>query len=234
MKLLEVNGLDVFYGKAQALRGVSFTVQEGEFASVIGSNGAGKTTLFNAISGLLPYQGEIGFAGQKLPSKPHEIVQSGLIHCPEGRSLFAYLSVLDNLQLGAYRRKDREIERDLRVVFELFPRLEERERQLVHTLSGGEQQMVAIGRALMGRPRLLLLDEPTLGLAPIVRSHISQALDAIQERYRMTILLAEQNADFAFKHSKRIYLLETGQIVREGTAEELKRDDYIRQAYLGS
>lgn len=234
MNLLEVTGLNVFYGKAQALRGVCFTVHEGEFVSVIGPNGAGKTTLFNAISGLLPYGGEIHFAGQDLPRKPHEIVQSGLIHCPEGRSLFAYLSVLDNLQLGAYRRQDKDVERDLDVVFELFPRLKERQRQLVHTLSGGEQQMVAIGRALMGRPRLLLLDEPTLGLAPIVRSHISQTLDAIQERYRTTILLAEQNADFAFKHSTRIYLLETGQIVREGTVEELKRDDYIRQAYLGS
>ncbi len=234
MHLLKVNGLDVYYGKAQALRGVSFALAEGEFVSVIGPNGAGKTTLFNAISGLVPYRGEILFAARSLPRKPHEIVQSGLIHCPEGRSLFPYLSVLDNLQLGAYRRSDREITSDLNAVFELFPRLKERQRQLVHTLSGGEQQMVAIGRALMGRPRLLLLDEPTLGLAPIVRTHISQALDAIQERYHMTILLAEQNADFAFKHSQRIYLLETGQIVREGTVEELKRDDYIRQAYLGS
>jgi branched-chain amino acid transport system ATP-binding protein len=233
MKLLEVSKLDVFYGKAQALRAVTFTVAEGEFVSVIGPNGAGKTTLFNALSGLLPYHGQVQFAGQDLPRKPHEIVQLGLIHCPEGRSLFPYMSVLDNLKLGAYRRQDKEIEQDLHAVFELFPRLKERQRQLVHTLSGGEQQMVAIGRALMGRPRLLLLDEPTLGLAPIVRSHISQALHAIQERYQMTILLAEQNADFAFQHSKRIYLLETGQIVREGTVEELKRDDHIRQVYLG-
>jgi len=233
MKLLEVEDLDVFYGKAQALRGISLVVEEGEFVSVIGSNGAGKTTLFNAISGLIPYRGRIRFAGRELSSKPYEIVQLGLIHCPEGRSLFPYLSVLDNLKLGAYRRRDGGITDDLRVVFELFPRLEERQRQLAHTLSGGEQQMLAIGRALMGRPRLLLLDEPTLGLAPIVRVHISQALEAIQERYQMSILLAEQNADFAFKHSQRIHLLETGNIVRQGSAAELKEDEYIRHAYLG-
>jgi branched-chain amino acid transport system ATP-binding protein len=233
MKLLEVEGLDVFYGKAQALHQLSFSLADGDFVSVIGPNGAGKTTLFNALSGLLPYRGQVRFAGQSLPRRPHEIVQAGLIHCPEGRSLFPYLSVLDNLQLGAYRRSDREITSDLNAVFELFPRLKERQRQLAHTLSGGEQQMVAVGRALMGRPRLLLLDEPTLGLAPIVRAHISQALDVIQTRYQMTILLAEQNADFAFQHSQRIYLLETGQIVREGTVEELKRDDHIRQVYLG-
>lgn len=233
MKLLEVENLEVFYGKAQALHGISLVVEEGEFVSVIGSNGAGKTTLFNAISGLIPYRGRIRFSGRELSRKPYEIVQLGLIHCPEGRSLFPYLSVLDNLKLGAYRRRDGQITDDLQVVFELFPRLEERQYQLAHTLSGGEQQMLAIGRALMGRPRLLLLDEPTLGLAPIVRVHISQALEAIQERYQMSILLAEQNADFAFKHSKRIHLLETGNIVRQGSAEELKEDEYIRQAYLG-
>ncbi len=233
-KLMEVTGLEVFYGKAQALHAISFSVEEGEFVAVIGPNGAGKTTLFNAISALVPYRGIIRLAGQELPRTPHEVVQAGVIHCPEGRSLFPYLSVLDNLKLGAYRRRDPNIARDLEAVFELFPRLAERPHQMVHTLSGGEQQMVAIGRALMGRPRLLLLDEPTLGLAPIVRTHISQALLEIQRQYRMTILLAEQNADFAFKHSERIYLLETGQIVRQGSVEELKRDEYIRKAYLGS
>jgi branched-chain amino acid transport system ATP-binding protein len=234
MKLLEIERLDVFYGKAQALYGISFEVEEGEFVSLIGPNGAGKTTLFNALSGLVPYRGRIRFAGRELPKRPHEIVQLGIVHCPEGRSLFPYLSVLDNLMLGAYRRRDGDIRSDLKIVYELFPLLKERERQLAHTLSGGEQQMLAIGRALMGRPKLLLLDEPTLGLAPIVRAHISQALDEIRERYQMTILLAEQNADFAFKHSQRIYLLETGHIVREGSAEELKQDEYIRKAYLGS
>jgi branched-chain amino acid transport system ATP-binding protein len=201
---------------------------------LFGFPGVGKTTLFNAISGLVSYRGEIHFAGRELPRLPHEVVHLGIIHCPEGRSLFPYLSVLDNLKLGAYRRRDGRIEGDLEVVFELFPRLKERQRQLAHTLSGGEQQMLAIGRALMGRPRLLMLDEPTLGLAPIVRVHISQALEAIQEHYHMTILLAEQNADFAFKHSQRIYLLETGQIVREGTVQELKEDEYVREVYLGN
>ena len=232
-KLLEVENVSVYYGKARALYDVSFVVEEGEFVSIIGPNGAGKTTLLSAISGLVPYQGRIRFAGRDLPKRPHEIVQLGLVHCPEGRSLFPYMSVLDNLLLGAYRRRDADIERDLRMVFELFPRLEERQKQSVHTLSGGEQQMVAIGRALMSKPRLLMLDEPTLGLAPIVRTHISRALEAIQKRTNMTILLAEQNTDFAFKHSDRIYLLETGHIVREGTVQELKEDQYIRQAYLG-
>ncbi len=233
-ELLQVERLSVFYGKAQALYDVSFSVHECEFVSVIGPNGAGKTTLFNAISGLMLYRGAIRFSGRDLPRRPHEIVQLGLIHCPEGRSLFPYLSVFDNLMLGAYRRRDSEVQRDLEIVYELFPRLRERQKQLAHTLSGGEQQMTAIGRALMSRPRLLMLDEPTLGLAPIVRAHISQALDEICERYHMTILLAEQNADFAFKHSQRIYLLETGHIVREGTAKALQEDEYIRQVYLGS
>jgi branched-chain amino acid transport system ATP-binding protein len=231
--LLEVENVSVYYGKARALYDVSFLVEEGEFVSIIGPNGAGKTTLLSAISGLVPYQGRIRFAGRDLPKRSHEIVQLGLVHCPEGRSLFPYMSVLDNLLLGAYRRRDADIERDLQMVFELFPRLKERQKQSVHTLSGGEQQMVAIGRALMSKPRLLMLDEPTLGLAPIVRTHISRALEAIQKRTNMTILLAEQNTDFAFKHSDRIYLLETGHIVREGTVQELKEDQYIRQAYLG-
>jgi ABC-type branched-subunit amino acid transport system ATPase component len=233
MKLLETQGINVFYGKAQALYDVSLEVQDGEFVSVIGPNGAGKTTLFNAISGLISYSGTIMFDGKVLPKRTFDTVQLGLIHCPEGRSLFPFMNVMDNLRLGAYRRKDNEIERDLQEVFDLFPRLRERQRQLVRTLSGGEQQMVAIGRALMGKPRLLMLDEPTLGLAPIVRSHISKALDEIQSRHKVTILLAEQNADFAFKHSDRMYLLETGKIVRQGTSEELQYDPYIQEAYLG-
>lgn len=233
MNLLEIERLEVFYGKAQVLYGISFSVEEGEFVAVIGPNGAGKTTLLNTISGLVPYRGKIRFAKRDLPRKPYEIVRCGIIHCPEGRNLFPYLSVLDNLKLGAYRRKDQEIEQDLMTVFELFPILRERQRQLAHTLSGGEQQMLALGRALMGRPRLLLMDEPTLGLAPIVRAHISQAIEEIRERYHMTTLLAEQNADFAFKHSNRVHLLESGHLVRQGSAEELKQDEYIRKAYLG-
>ncbi len=233
--LLEVEGMSVHYGKACALHDVSFRVEEGEVVSIIGPNGAGKTTLLNALSGLVPYRGRVRFAGRALPKQPHEIVGLGLIHCPEGRSLFPYMSVLDNLLLGAYRRRDEpaEIERDLEMVFELFPRLKERQRQPVHTLSGGEQQMVAIGRALMARPRLLMLDEPTLGLAPIVRAHISQALERLRERTRLTVLLAEQNTEFAFRHADRLYLLETGRLVREGTVHELKEDPYVQKAYLG-
>ncbi|MBI1730093.1 ABC transporter ATP-binding protein [Candidatus Acetothermia bacterium] len=231
--MLEMQEINVFYGKAQALHDIALDVQDGEFVSIIGPNGAGKTTLFNAISGLISYKGTIIFGGKVLPKKTYDTVQLGLIHCPEGRSLFPFMTVVDNLRLGAYRRKDKEVERDLQEVFELFPRLKERQRQLVRTLSGGEQQMVAIGRALMGKPRLLMLDEPTLGLAPIVRSHISKALDEIQSRHNVTILLAEQNADFAFKHSDRMYLLETGKIVRQGTSAELQYDPYIQQAYLG-
>ncbi len=231
--VLRVESLSVFYGKAQALYDISFVVRQGEFVSVIGPNGAGKTTLLNALSGLVPYRGRILFEEKPLPPQPHEIVRRGVIHCPEGRSLFPYLSVYDNLILGAYRRRDEGIVRDLEDVYELFPRLRERRRQLAGTLSGGEQQMVAIGRALMARPKLLMLDEPTLGLAPIVRAHISQALEEIRQRYHMTILLAEQNAEFAFRHSDRLYLLETGRIVREGTVAEMREDPYIRQAYLG-
>ncbi|MBI1743133.1 ABC transporter ATP-binding protein [Candidatus Acetothermia bacterium] len=236
MTMLEVQNLDIYYGKAQALHRVDLQVREGEFVSVIGPNGAGKTTLFSAISGLLPHRGSIRFRGSPLPRRPHEIVSLGIIQCPEGRNLFSHLNVLDNLNLGTYRRTDSgaEVMRDLGVVFELFPRLKEREHQLAHTLSGGEQQMVAIGRALMGRPQLLLLDEPTLGLAPIVRKAISDALQEIKKRFGMSILLAEQNAAFAFEHSQRIYLLETGRVAREGSAEQLKQDEYICKSYLGA
>lgn len=232
-KLLNLDNVSVFYGKAQALSEIDIEICEGEFVSVIGPNGAGKTTLFNALSGLIPYRGKIAFAAGDLPKRPHEVVSQGLVHCPEGRSLFPDMNVLDNLRLGAYRRKDSEISQSLDEVYQLFPRLRERQKQVVHTLSGGEQQMVAIGRALMGKPRLLLLDEPTLGLAPIVRSHISKALDKLQHNGNMTIFLAEQNTDFAFHHSDKIYLLETGNIVRQGTSAELENDQYIRSAYLG-
>jgi branched-chain amino acid transport system ATP-binding protein len=232
---LTIRKLDVYYGKAQALHQVNLNVSQGEFVAVIGPNGAGKTTLFNAISGFVPYRGQIEFEGCALPRRADQVVRRGIIHCPEGRNLFPYLSVRDNLRLGGYRRQasDAEIAGDLEAVYQLFPVLKERAHQVARTLSGGEQQMLAIGRALVGRPRLLLLDEPTLGLAPIVRANISEALRAIQKRYQMTILLAEQNAVFAFEHSQRIYLLETGRVVREGTAAELKADAYIRQSYLG-
>jgi len=231
--LLEVEGLDVYYGKAHVLRGVSLQIRKGEFVAVIGPNGAGKTTLMNCISGLKDYKGRISFRGEELPPRPAEIVNLGIIHCPEERHLFPFLSVYDNLMLGAYRRnRDKSVQRDLELVYELFPVLRERRRQLARTLSGGEQQMLAIGRALMGKPELLLLDEPTLGLAPIVRQAISEVLKRINEE-GMTILLAEQNVVFALERAERLYLLETGLVVKEGTREEFVTDEHIRRSYLG-
>jgi len=201
--------------------------------ALVGNPNSGKTTLFNAISGLVPAKGSIEFGSRPMDKAKHLRVADGLVHCPEGRSLFPFMNVYDNLMLGAYCRDDERIKDDLVEVYDLFPRLKERRRQIARTLSGGEQQMVAIGRALMANPKLLMLDEPTLGLAPIVREHISKALDAIQTRRNTTILLAEQNTDFAFRHSDRIYLLETGKVVRAGSSEEMQNDAYIREAYLG-
>ena len=231
--MLEIRDLDVYYSKAHVLRGIHLWVGEGELVSVIGPNGAGKTTLFNVLSGLKrDFEGVLKFKGRPLPPRPAEIVRLGLIHCPEGRRWFGDLSVLDNLKLGAYRRTDGQIEQDLEHVYEIFPVLKERKKQAARTLSGGEQQMLAIGRALMAKPDLLLLDEPTLGLAPIVRKAISEALLEIKKS-GVTILLAEQNAVFALEHSDRLYLLETGCICKEGTAQEFQRDEYICRCYLG-
>jgi branched-chain amino acid transport system ATP-binding protein len=233
MRLLEVTSLNVYYSKAHVLRDVALGVGEGEFVALIGPNGAGKTTLFRAISGLKDYHGQIQFEGRGLPRSPAAIVSLGIIHCPEERHLFPFMSVHDNLMLGAYRRdRDRAIRQDLEMVYGLFPALKERKRQLARTLSGGEQQMLAIGRALMGKPRLLLLDEPTLGLAPIVRKAISEALKEINDG-GVTILLAEQNVVFALERSSRLYLLETGRIVKEGTPAEFCQDEHIRRVYLG-
>lgn len=232
-RLLDVKNLNTAYGKAQVLYDIDMHVGQGEFVSVIGSNGAGKTTLFNVISGLKSGQGRITFDGRTLPRKAHEVVGAGLIHCPEQRHLFPYMSVRDNLELGAYRHQGRGVQRGLDVVYALFPRLKERTDQLARTLSGGEQQMLAIGRALLSRPKLLLLDEPTIGLAPIVRHNISAALSQIKAQ-GITILLSEQNLVFALEHSDRIYLLETGRLTKEGTSEAFQQDDYVRKAYLGS
>jgi branched-chain amino acid transport system ATP-binding protein len=231
--LLEVTDLDVYYSKAHVLRGISLAVGEGESVAVIGSNGAGKTTLFRSISGLKDYHGRVLFKGQELLQNPAAIVALGIIHCPEERHLFPFMSVYDNLMLGAYRRnRNGAVRQDLGMVYSLFPILKERRKQLARTLSGGEQQMLAIGRALMGRPGLLLLDEPTLGLAPIVRRAISEVLKRVNES-GMTIFLAEQNVVFALERSDRLYLLETGRIVKEGTATEFCQDEHIRRAYLG-
>ncbi len=230
--LLQVEGLSASYGKAQVLFDVDLEVRPGEFVSVIGPNGAGKTTLFHVISALKPGKGTLAFAGAPLPRHPHEVVAKGLVQCPEHRHLFPFMSVRDNLELGAYLRKGQDLSEDLDLVYTLFPRLKERARQTARTLSGGEQQMLAIGRALLSRPKLLLLDEPTIGLAPIVRKAISAAIHQIKAQ-GMTILLSEQNVVFALEHSDRIYLLETGRVVKTGTADEFRQDEYVRRAYMG-
>ncbi len=234
MALLEVRDLVVHYGKALALDGVSLRVNAGELVAVLGPNGAGKTTLLKAISRVVPSRGEIVFDGKSLAGIPaHAVVASGICHCPEGRRLFPELTVLKNLELGAYLRNDKaEIARDLERVYALFPVLRERRRQQAGTLSGGEQQMVAIGRALMGRPKLLLLDEPSVGIAHRLKVQIFQSIRQIQEA-GTAILLVEQDALSALDIATRIYLLEHGRIAREGASAALANDDHIRQVYLG-
>lgn len=231
--MLSIKGLDVFYDKAQALYGINLKVESGELVSIIGPNGAGKTTLLDTISGFKDYSGEIIFQNsslQKVP--PKKIVHLGIIHCPERRNLFPFLSVHDNLALGAYRRRDANIAKDLERVYNLFPILKEKDHQLSRTLSGGQQQMLALGRALMGAPKLLLLDEPSFGLAPVVRKAIFHSILEIMSS-GVNIFLSEQNASFAFELSQRIYLLETGRIVREGKPLEFAQDKHIQKSYLG-
>jgi branched-chain amino acid transport system ATP-binding protein len=234
-KLLELSGVDVHYGAIHALRGVSFEVTEGEIVTLIGANGAGKTTTLRAISGMLkPSAGGIRYAGAPIEGiKSYRLVAQGLCHAPEGRGIFPNLTVRENLLLGAFLRRDLpEIEKDVKKGFALFPRLEEREDQLAGTLSGGEQQMLAIARALMARPRLLLLDEPSLGLAPQVTETIFRIIGEIN-RAGVTILLVEQNAHLALGIAHHGYVLETGSVVQSGTGAELLRSPEIRKAYLG-
>jgi branched-chain amino acid transport system ATP-binding protein len=229
--VLSVQDLEVTYGKVQALRGIDLTVREGEIVSVIGPNGAGKTTLANAVSGYLDYEGSVTYRGTEVGSRsPEDHVENGLIQCTEKRDLFGFMSAADNLDLGTYVHGDPETQRQ--VVYDLFPRLEKRKNQDANTMSGGEQQMLAIGRALMGDPDFLVLDEPTLGLAPVILEDISDGLDRIREQ-GVTVLLCEQNVTFAMEHADRIFLLENGEFVRSGTPEELRTDDYIRESYLG-
>lgn len=236
MALLEIENLNTYYGHVQALKGISLTVDEGEIVTLIGANGAGKSTTLRTISGLLrPREGRVVFQGEELNNVPaHEIVYRGISQAPEGRAVFATLSTNENLNMGAYSLGgDKEaIEENRRRVFQLFPRLEERKNQIAGTLSGGEQQMLAIGRALMARPKLLMLDEPSLGLAPMLVKAIFQTIREINEQ-GVTILLVEQNARAALKLADKGYVLETGNIVLEGTAEELMRDERVRKAYLG-
>ena len=233
--LLELEDVHVHYGKVAALKGISVTVDEGEVVSLIGANGAGKTTTMKTISGLRPVtSGRIRFDGEDITgTPPHELVRKGLCKAPEGRGIFPGMSVRENLEMGAYTRRNRaEIDEDLDRVFTLFPRMKEREKQAGGTLSGGEQQMLAVGRALMSRPKLLLLDEPSMGLAPMVISQIFKIIAEINSQ-GTTVLLVEQNAQQALSRSDRAYILETGEVTREGKARELLADDSIRAAYLG-
>jgi len=233
--MLEVEGLDVYYGAVHALKGVSLRAAPGEIVTLIGANGAGKSTLLRAVSGLVPVRaGAIRFEGRELGRMPaHEIVGLGISHAPEGRMVFANLTVVDNLELGAYRRKDRAgIRQDREQVYNLFPRLRERASQPSGTLSGGEQQMLAIGRALMSRPRLLLLDEPSLGLAPLLVREIFRTIQEINGR-GVTVLLVEQNAHMALSIAGRGYVLETGHVRFEDQASRLLANEDVRRAYLG-
>lgn len=233
-KLLEVRQLEVFYGSIQALKGLNFEVHKGEIVSLIGANGAGKTTTLRAVSALVPYRGEIIFKGENINTVPaHRRVPLGLAQSPEGRGVFPEMSVLENLKMGAFIRKDREsIAKDMEHCFQLFPRLRERQKQMAGTLSGGEQQMLAICRAVMSRPSLLLLDEPSLGLAPLIVAQIFEIIKQLNAE-GTTVLLVEQNARMALQISHRAYVIETGKITLTGRGSDLLNDDAVRRSYLG-
>lgn len=233
--LLTVENLEVYYGAIQALKGISFIVEEGEIVSLIGANGAGKTTTLRAISGLIANQGQISFAGTNLSSVPtHKRVSLGIAQSPEGRGVFPQMTVQENLEMGAYSRKDKhQVKSDFDMCFDLFPRLKERLGQMAGTLSGGEQQMLAISRALLCRPKLLLLDEPSLGLAPLIVAQIFEIIKKLNKEEGMTVLLVEQNARMALKISNRAYVLETGRIVMQDSAQNLLNNDEVRKSYLG-
>jgi len=235
MAMLEVNDVHAYYGNIHALKGISLTVEEGEIVTLIGANGAGKSTTLNVICGLLhPQSGTICLEGQDIHGlPPHEVVGRGVSQAPEGRRIFGRLTVRENLEMGAFLRSDSEgIQRDMQRVFDLFPRLEERRKQLGGTLSGGEQQMLAIGRALMAHPRVLLLDEPSMGLAPLLVEDIFRVVRQLNEE-GTTILLVEQNALMALSVAKRGYVLETGEVVLAGMAFELQENPQVQEAYLG-
>lgn len=235
MAMLTVKDLQVYYGVIQAIKGISFEVNEGEVIALIGANGAGKTTILHTITGLVsPKAGSIEFEGNDLTKIPaHKIVSLGMAHVPEGRRIFSELTVFENLKMGAYTRKDKkEIEDTIKMVYCRFPRLEERKNQIAGTLSGGEQQMLAMGRALMSHPRIILMDEPSMGLSPLF---VSEIFDIIKEisKSGTTVLLVEQNAKKALSIANRAYVLETGKIALEGDAKELMNDDSVKKAYLG-
>jgi len=235
MAMLEVKDLEVYYGMIQAIKGISFEVNEGEVIALIGANGAGKTTTLHTISGLItPKHGTVTFEGKEITKAPaHKIVSLGMAHVPEGRRVFASLSVLQNLKLGAYIKNNKdEIEETLQMIYQRFPRLEERKNQPAGTLSGGEQQMLAMGRALMSKPRIILMDEPSMGLSPIFVNEIFDIIKSVSAS-GTTVLLVEQNAKKALSIADRGYVLETGRIVLEGEAQKLLDDESVKKAYLG-
>lgn len=235
MAMLTISDLEVYYGVIQAIQKISFEVNEGEVIALIGANGAGKTTILHTITGLVtPRSGSIQFEGHDLIKiKAHKIVSLGMAHVPEGRRIFAELTVLENLIMGAYHRKDKDgIEETLQSVYQRFPRLEERKKQIAGTLSGGEQQMLAMGRALMSKPKIMLLDEPSMGLSPLFVSEIFKIIQEISKS-GTTVLLVEQNAKKALSIADRAYVLETGKIVLSGKAEEMLNNDSVKKAYLG-
>ena len=236
MAILSVEDIHTYHGNIEALKGISITVEEGECVTLIGSNGAGKSTTLRSISGLTPARtGEIIFEGEDISQLPaQEIVRLGICQSPEGRKCFSRMTVRENLELGAYLRRDTSnLSGDLKRIFELFPRLEERQRQKAGTMSGGEQQMLAIGRAMMGRPRLLLLDEPSMGISPILTERIYETIAEINQQ-GTTILLVEQNANFALEVSQRGYVLETGSVVMSNASDALRTDPEVQKAYLGT
>ncbi len=234
MALLSVNDINVYYGAIHAIKGVSFEVNEGEIVTLIGANGAGKSTTLKTISGLLRSRtGDITFQDQSITGIPaHKLITRGLAQVPEGRAIFLQMTVEENLEMGAYTRPNSEIEAGLKNVYEHFPRLEERKKQIAGTLSGGEQQMLAMGRALMSAPKLLMMDEPSMGLAPILVDEIFEIIKTLHKA-GTTILLVEQNAQMALSVADRGYVLETGRIVTSGTGEELLKDESVKKAYLG-
>ncbi len=235
LPLLKVNNLHVYYGAIHAIKGISLEVNEGEIVTLIGANGAGKSTTLNTIAGLLkPRQGSVAFAGLPVDgTAASKMVYKGLSLCPEGRRIFQQMTVRENLEMGAFSRPNDEISASMERVYEFFPRLKEREKQVAGTLSGGEQQMLAMGRALMSKPRLMMLDEPSMGLAPILVEQIFEIIRSMNQA-GTTILLVEQNAQMALSVANRAYVMETGRITMEGDADELMNDDNVRKAYLGS
>ena len=235
MSLLEVNDINVYYGAIHAIKGISFSVDEGEVVTLIGANGAGKSTTLNTVAGLLrPREGSIHFGGKDL-ARVHasDMVKHGMALCPEGRRIFQQMTVLENLEMGGFTRPDKEIPGSIEQMFELFPRLKERQKQIAGTLSGGEQQMLAVGRALMSRPKVIMMDEPSLGLAPIIVRGIFDIIKEINKR-GVTVLLIEQNANMALKTAHIGYVLETGRLTMSGSGEELLANEQVKAAYLGT